>query len=194
MEKERDDYIRGDNYSRDDERQSSRNGSYEREYTTRIGQLQLKVPRTRGGDFSPSLFETYQRNEKTLITAILEMYIQGVLTRKATKVIEEHCGLTVSKSFVSSLTSELDSMVTAFLNRPLDKKYPFILGDILCIKIRDNHRVVSKALHAILGINEKGTPKLLSFAIYESESKEMYGNLLEVHLQVCHGSNAKSTL
>ncbi len=182
MEKERDDYIKVDNYSRDDERQSSRNGYYEREYTTRIGRLELKVPRTRDGEFSPSLFERYQRNEQALISTMLEMYIQGVSTRKVTKVVEELCGLKVSKSFVSSLTSQLDAMVIDFLNRPLDKKYPFILSDVLFIKVRDNHRVVSKAFHVILGIDEEGSRELLSFAIHESESyeswKEMYENLL----------------
>lgn len=187
MEKERDDYIKVDNYSRDDERQSSRNGYYKREYTTRIGRLELKVPRTRDGEFSPSLFERYQRNEKALIATMLEMYVQGVSTRKVTKVVEELCGLKVSKSFVSSLTSQLDAMITDFLNRPLDKKYPFILSDVIYIKVRDKHRVVSKAFHVILGINEKGTRELLSFAIYESESyeswKEMYENLLNRGLQ-----------
>ena len=174
MEKERDDYIKVDNYSRDDERQSSRNGYYKREYTTRIGRLELKVPRTRDGEFSPSLFERYQRNEKALIATMLEMYVQGVSTRKVTKVVEELCGLKVSKSFVSSLTSQLDAMITDFLNRPLDKKYPFILSDVIYIKVRDKHRVVSKAFHVILGINEKGTRELLSFAIYESESYESW--------------------
>lgn len=182
MEKERDDYIKVDNYSRDDERQSSRNGYYEREYTTRIGRLELRVPRTRDGEFSPSLFERYQRNEQALISTMLEMYIQGVSTRKVTKVVEELCGLKVSKSFVSSLTSQLDAMVIDFLNRPLAKKYPFILSDVLYIKVRENQRVVSEAFHVILGIDEEGSRELLSFAIHESESyeswKEMYENLL----------------
>ncbi len=118
---------------------------------------------------------------------MLEMYIQGVSTRKVTKVVEELCGSKVSKSFVSSLTSQLDEMVIDFLNQPLDKKYPFILSDVLYIKVRDNHRVVSKAFHVILGIDEEGTRELLSFAIYDSESyeswKEMYENLLDRGLQ-----------
>lgn len=199
MEKERDDYIKVDHYSRNDERQSSRNGYYEREYTTRIGRLELKVPRTRDGEFSPSLFERYQRNEKALIATMLEMYIQGVSTRKVTKVVEELCGLKVSKSFVSSLTSELDTMVTAFLNRPLGNRYPFILSDVLYLKVRENQRIVSKAFHVILGINEKGSRELLSFAIYESESydswKEMYENLLEkglCGLKLVHKSEVKA--
>ena len=114
MEKQRDEYIQVDPYSRDDNRKSSRNGYYEREFTTRIGTLNLIVPRTRDGEFSPTLFDRYQRNEKALLASILEMYVQGVSTRKVSKVVEELCGLNVSKSFISSLTSELDGVVETF--------------------------------------------------------------------------------
>lgn len=115
------------------------------------------------------------------------MYIQGVSTRKVTKVVEELCGSKVSKSFDSSLKSQLDGMVADFLNRSLDMKYPFILSDVFYIKVRDNNRVVSKAFHVILGIDEEGTRELLSFAIFDSESyegwKAMYENLLDRGLQ-----------
>ena len=165
MEKERDAYINADNYSRVDERVSSRNGYYERNYTTRIGRLELVIPRTRDGEFTPSVFDRYQRNEKALLATMLEMYVQGVSTRKVSKVVEELCGATVSKSFVSTLTAELDSMVTTFLNRPLDRKYPFILSDVLYIKVRENRRVLSKAFHVILGVNDLGDRELLSFSV-----------------------------
>ena len=149
MEKERDEYINADNYSRVDKRVSSRNGYYERSYTTRIGRLELIIPRTRDGEFSPSVFERYQRNEKALLATMLEMYVQGVSTRKVSKVVEELCGASVSKSFVSTLTRELDSMITSFLNRPLERNYPFIFSDVLYIKVRENKRVLSKAFHVI---------------------------------------------
>lgn len=87
MERERDAYINVDNYSRDKQRVSYRNGYYDQSYTTRIGTLDLIVPRTRDGKFSPSVFERYQRNEKALLSTMLEMYVQGVSTRKVTKVI-----------------------------------------------------------------------------------------------------------
>lgn len=73
MEKQRDDYIGVGEYVRDDQRTSHRNGYYEREFTTRIGTLDLIVPRTRDGLFSPDLFERYQRNEKALLNSMLEM-------------------------------------------------------------------------------------------------------------------------
>ena len=183
MEKERDDYIHVDKYSRNAERVSSRNGYYERDYTTRIGTLSLVVPRTRDGEFSPTLFERYQRNEKALLASMLEMYVQGVSTRKVSKVVEELCGLNVSKSFISSLTRELDDVVETFLSRPLVHKYPFIMSDVLFIKVRENKRVVSKAFHVILGVNDLGERELLTFSINDSESydswKSVYTELTE---------------
>ena len=110
MEKERDEYLENKAYQRDPNRSTYRNGYYERDYTTKIGTLTL-VPRTRDGKFSTELFERYQRNEKALLATMLEMYVQGVSTRKVSKVIENMCGKTYSKSFVSSLTKELDEEV-----------------------------------------------------------------------------------
>ena len=171
MEKERDEYINADSYSRVDDRVSSRNGYYERTYTTRIGRLELIVPRTRDGEFSPSVFEQYKRNEKALLATMLEMYVQGVSTRK------------VSKSFVSTLTSELDSMVASFLNRPLERNYPFIFSDVIYIKVRENRRVVSKAFHVILGVNDLGERELLSFSVSDTELyeswKQLYTSLID---------------
>ncbi|MGK4121686.1 transposase, partial [Enterococcus faecium] len=96
---------------RTENRQSQRNGYYERSFTTRVGTLELKVPRTRDGHFSPTVFERYQRNEKALMASMLEMYVSGVSTRKVSKIVEELCGKSVSKSFVSSLTEQLEPMV-----------------------------------------------------------------------------------
>src|SRR5690625_3087170 len=111
MEEQRTQYINVSEYERSDSRTSQRNGYYERNWTTRIGTLELKVPRTHDGKFSPTLFERYQRNEKALLASMLEMYISGVSTRKVSNIVEQLCGTSVSKSFVSKLTAELDPMV-----------------------------------------------------------------------------------
>lgn len=91
--------------------------------------------------------------------------------------------MNVSKSFVSSLTVELDAVVNTFLNRAIIQKYPFILSDVLHIKVRENNRVVSKAFHIILGINEFGERELMDFSISDSESyttwQSLYTRLLE---------------
>ena len=111
MENQRTEYIQAKEYERTENRQSQRNGYYERSFTTRVGTLELKVPRTRDGHFSPTVFERYQRNEKALMASMLEMYVSGVSTRKVSKIVEELCGKSVSKSFVSSLTEQLEPMV-----------------------------------------------------------------------------------
>src|SRR5699024_10985330 len=126
MEEERSEYIQAKEYERKEKRTSERNGYYERDYTTRVGTLELKVPRTREGEFSPTVFERYQRNEKALLASMLEMYVSGVSTRKVAKVVETLCGKSVSKSFVSTLTKELDPLVKEWQERSLsDTQYPY---------------------------------------------------------------------
>ena len=85
-----------------------------------VGTLELKVPRTRDGHFSPTVFERYQRNEKPSWLQCL--YVSGVSTRKVSKIVEELCGKSVSKSFVSSLTEQLEPMVNEWQNRLLSEK------------------------------------------------------------------------
>lgn len=92
MEKERDDYLDNEAYQRDPNRSTYHNGYYERDYITKIETLTLRIPRTRDGKFSTEIFEKYQRNEKALLLTMLEKYIQGVSTRKVSKVIENLCG------------------------------------------------------------------------------------------------------
>jgi putative transposase len=104
MENQRTEYIQAKEYERTENRQSQRNGYYERSFTTRVGTLELKVPRTRDGHFSPTVFERYQRNEKALMASMLEMYVSGVSTRKVSKIINiiySDFINEVSKSFLS---------------------------------------------------------------------------------------------
>lgn len=180
MESQRTEYIQAEDYERSEKRQSQRNGYYEREFTTRVGTLELKVPRTRDGGFSPSVFERYQRNEKALLAAMLEMYVSGVSTRKVSKIVEELCGKSVSKSFVSSLTELLDPMVTQWQNRSLsDTNYPFLMTDVLYIKIREDHRVLSKSCHIAIGINEDGDREIIGFMIQNEESDTTWATFFE---------------
>ena len=152
MEQQRNAYIQVADYERSEKRVSQRNGHYERQLTTRVGTLDLKVPRTRDGHFSPDIFERYQRNEKALLASMVEMYVSGVSTRKVSQIVEELCGKSVSKSFVSSLTKQLDPLVSEWQNRTLlEKTYPFLMVDVMYIKVRENHRVLSKSSRYMLG-------------------------------------------
>lgn len=183
MEKERDEYLENEAYQRDPQRTTYRNGYYQRDYTTRIGTLILRVPRTRDGQFSTELFERYQRNERAVLLSMLEMYIQGVSTRKVSKIIENLCGKSYSKSFVSSLTKDLDEEVKLWRNSDLSiVKYPYLIVDVIYTKVRENHKVLSKACHIAIGISEEGYRKILGFDISSGESEYSWSNFFE-HLK-----------
>src|SRR5690625_672828 len=174
MERQRDDYCNVDPYERGDSRNAQRNGYYQRDLTTRVGTLNLRVPRTRDGKFSTDIFERYQRNEKALVSTMLEMYVSGVSTRKVGQVVETLCGKKVSKSYVSSITKLLDEEVYKFKQRRIDKKIPYLMTDVLYIKVRENRRVVSKAVHIAIGIDSKGFKNIIGFMISDSESEETW--------------------
>ncbi|MFE4522328.1 transposase, partial [Cytobacillus firmus] len=123
MEKERDDYLKAAPYERAVERRDYRNGYYERELLMSIGNITLKVPRTRNGEFSTTVFEKYSRCDQALVLSMVEMVVNGVSTRKVTNIVEQLCGKNVSKSFVSSLTHKLDPLVNEWAGRPLNTTY-----------------------------------------------------------------------
>ena len=114
---------------------------------THIGTLTLKVPKHRDGEtFHTLLFDNYTRSEAALIVTMAEMVVNGVLTRKVSKVMELLCGKSYSKSTVSEACKELDTSVDTFRNLPLNRVYPFITLDAICFKVRENLRIRSKAL------------------------------------------------
>src|SRR5689334_3176644 len=104
---------------RTEERSGYRAGYYSRGLVTRIGKLELRVPRDRNGEFSTSLFERYQRSEKALVAALAEMYVQGVSTRKVKAITEELCGHAFSASQISQINKNLDEVLARFAKRPL---------------------------------------------------------------------------
>ena len=122
-----------------------RNGFRKRGLTTRIGSITLEVPRHRNGNFITTMFNQYQRSEQALVLAMIEMVINGVSMRKIKNVTEELCGENFSKSTVSNLCKQLDPIVAAFRNRPLEKHYPFVIVDAMYINVREDGRVRKKA-------------------------------------------------
>ena len=93
---------------------------------TRIGKLELRVPRDREGRFSTELFDRYQRSEKALVSALAEMYVHGVSTRKVKAVTEELCGHTFSASTISRINKSLDGLLRRFAQRRRDEAYPYL--------------------------------------------------------------------
>ena len=101
-----------------------RSGYYERSLITRVEKLELRVPQDRQGQFSTQLFERYQRSEKALVSAMAEMYIQGVSTRKVKSITEELCGHSFSASAISAVNKTLDESLDKFAKRRLEESYP----------------------------------------------------------------------
>ena len=162
-------------YERTEERTAYRNGTRDRELTTRVGKLTLKVPRHRNGQFSTELFSRYQRSEQALVLAMMEMVINGVSTRKVELITEELCGEKFSKSTVSALCKQLDPIVHAFRTRPLKSHYPFIIVDALYLKVREDHRVQSRGLLIAVGINEDGYREIIGFHVANTETESSWG-------------------
>jgi len=180
MEKERDEFLQAASYERSADRRDYRNGYYERELTMSIGKLKLKVPRTRNGEFSTSIFEKYARWDQALVISMLEMVINGVSTRKVTHIVEQLCGENISKSFVSSLTQKLDPIVNDWAKRPLNTTYyPYLFVDAMYVKVREHHRVVSKAVYIATAITEKNTREILGLSVDHAENYESWGHFIQ---------------
>jgi mutator family transposase len=130
---------------RAEERRGYRSGSYSRSLITRVGTIELRVPRDRSGLFSTELFERYQRSEKALVSALAEMYVQDVSTRKVQAVTETLCGHSFSASAISGMNQTLDAALTALATRRLEAAYPYLILDARYERVRGWRR---RAHHA----------------------------------------------
>lgn len=165
-------FINAKEYERTEERKGQRNGHYEQQLNTRVGTISLRVCRDRDGQFKTELFERYQRSEKALVYAIVEMYYSGISTRKVVRAVEELCGMSVSKSEVSRLVVALDKGLAQWRMRPLVSPYQYLIFDARYEKIRENGHVVSKAFVIAIGITAEGAREVIGCWIINSESFE----------------------
>jgi transposase-like protein len=165
-------------HERTAERSDYRNGTRERPLVTRIGKILLKVPRHRDVPFVTMIFDNYQRSEAALLATMMEMVVQGVSTRKVSNVVEELCGTSFSKSTVSELCKRLDESIAQFRTRTLDVRYPFVITDAKYFKVREDHKIVSKAFMVAMGITEEGRKEIIGFDTYETESEATWKQFL----------------
>jgi len=165
-------------YERSVTRTGHRNGYKPRTLRTRVGPLNLLVPQDREGTFSTRLFSRYQRNEKALVLALMEMYVEGVSTRKVKEITEELCGTSFSKSLVSSLAGSLDSEFEAWRARRLEAEaYPYLFVDARYEKVRVDSRVVSQGVLVVSGVRSDGFREILAVEVSETESEATYQEL-----------------
>ena len=155
---------------RSDGRLGYRSGHYPRKLITRVGTLELRVPQDRQGRFSTEIFSRYQRNEKALVSALLEMYVQGVSTRKIKAISEELCGHEFSASTISDLNKTMDVELEKFARQRLEGEYPYIILDARYEKVREDGVIRSRAVLVAIGIDWEGRRRILGVELAGRES------------------------
>jgi putative transposase len=169
MELEVTQYVGAERHERTPERTGQRNGYREREWDTRVGTLELRVPRVRDGGYFPSLLDPRRRAERALVGVVQEAYVQGVSTRRVDELVQA-LGMTgISKSQVSRLCQALDDEVERFRARPLAGPYPYVWLDATYLKVRQDGRVGSMAVVIAIGVNVDGQREVLGLDLGPSE-------------------------
>ena len=179
MEAEITSFLQAEPYQRTSERTGYRNGYKPRVLKTRVGRIELCVPQDREGRFSSELFSRFQRSEKALILALQEAYLQGVSTRKVTKITEQLCGTSFSKSHISQLCQDLDADIKAWRGRSLEQGYPYLIIDATYLHIRSLGQVVSEAVLIVSGIAMSGHRDILAIDVAHTETEATYGDLFK---------------
>ena len=171
MSQERSAALQAQPYERCEQRLGHANGFKPKHLATRVGLVELRVPQVRDGiDFYPSALEKGVRSEQALMLAMAEMYVQGVSTRKVSRIIEELCGHQVSSAQVSACTARLDSELQVWRDRPLGL-FPYVIFDARYEKVRHGGLLVDCAMFVAMGIGPDGKRTILGVSVALSEAE-----------------------
>lgn len=170
-------------HERTEERETSRNGYRERTLSTRLGDINLEIPKLRSGSYFPSFLNPRRRWEKAFVNVISEAYLQGISTRKVESLMESMGATGVSRSEVSRVASMLDEEVDAFRSRPLTKRYTHLYLDATYIKSREKRRTHSRALLIACAVSEDGEREVIGVEVAESESTKSWQSFFVSLLQ-----------
>jgi putative transposase len=178
LEAEMDEALGATKGERTDGRLGYRSGHYPRKLIARVGTLELRVPQDRQGRFSTEIFSRYQRSEKALVAALIEMYVQGVSTRKIKAVSEELCGHEFSASTISELNATLDEELERFARQRLEGEYPYLILDARYEKVREAGVIRSRAVLVAIGIDWEGRRRILGVELAGRESATSWRDFL----------------
>ncbi len=161
------------------ERVTNLNGYRERAWETRVGEIDLQIPRTRSGPaYFPSFLEPRRRCEQAIVSVVMEAYVNGVSTRKVDRLVEQLGIQGMSKDRVSRMCRDLDEHVQQFRDRPLEGAYPYLWLDAKHLKVRDRGRVVSKALVIAYAVHDTGRREVIGLDLGEVESEAFWTEFL----------------
>ena len=177
MEAEISELIGAERGERTDDRATHRNGYRRRRWDTRAGEIELQIPKIRQGSYFPSFLQPRKRSEQALVSVVQQAYVCGVSTRRVDQLVES-LGLRISKSEVSRIAGLLDEQVTAFRERPLEGRYPYVFVDAKIEKVRDGGRVARKCVVVAHAVHETGRREIIGLDVGEAETEAFWTEFL----------------
>ena len=177
MEAEISELIGAERGERSEDRATHRNGYRPRRWDTRAGEIELQIPRMRQGSYFPSFLQPRKRSEQALVSVVQQAYVCGVSTRRVDQLVES-LGLRISKSEVSRIAGLLDEQVTAFRERPLEGRYPYVFVDAKIEKVRDGGRVARKCVVVAHAVHETGRREIIGLDVGEAETEAFWTEFL----------------
>ncbi|URZ01088.1 IS256 family transposase [Clostridium felsineum] len=176
LEAEMDEHLGRKKYERTDEDEDAnyRNGYSNKSVRSSYGEVPLDVPRDRNAQFEPRAIKKYEKDCNELDKKIIGLYARGMSTRDIQSELEELYGIDVSPSMISKITDKVMNAAAEWQNRMLDPVYPIVYMDAVHFKVRDEHRIVTKAAYVCMGIDMKGYKDILGIWIGEAEGAKFW--------------------
>jgi putative transposase len=179
MEADAEGLIGAGRHERSPERLNYRNGYWDRTLDTRLGSLQLRIPKLRQGSYFPAFLEPRKVSERALAAVIQEAWIGGVSTRRVDDLVQAMGLSGISKSTVSKLCKEIDERVNGFLERPLEGEWPYLWLDATYLKVREGGRIVSVAAIIAVAVSTEGKREIVGLGLGPSEAETFWSGFLK---------------